>query len=80
MGFHLMCVHINFSLLSVAEWPPFGKELPCSLCIFTICKLSFIISSFGIEGGIWVLIAPVHGLCILVTCVIFNLAFPWPIR
>ena len=23
--FHLMCVHIIFSSVSVAEWPPFGK-------------------------------------------------------
>ena len=23
--FHLMCVHIIFSTVSVAEWPPFGK-------------------------------------------------------
>ena len=23
--FHLMCVHIIFSPVSIAEWPPFGK-------------------------------------------------------
>ena len=23
--FHIMCVHIIFSSVSVAEWPPFGK-------------------------------------------------------
>ena len=23
--FHIMCVHISFSSVSVAEWPPFGK-------------------------------------------------------
>ena len=23
--FYLMCVHIIFSSVSVAEWPPFGK-------------------------------------------------------
>ena len=23
--FHLTCVHIIFSCVSVAEWPPFGK-------------------------------------------------------
>ena len=23
--FHLTCVHIIFSSVSVAEWPPFGK-------------------------------------------------------
>ena len=25
MTFHLMCVHIIFSSVSIAEWPPFGK-------------------------------------------------------
>ena len=24
--FHLMCVHIIFSSVSVAEWPSFGKK------------------------------------------------------
>ena len=42
--FHLMCVHIIFSMVSVAEWPPFEKLLLtqltiCSLCILTICKI-----------------------------------------
>ena len=41
-----MCVHIIFSLVCVAEWPPFGKELLtrlaiCSLCILTICNFSY---------------------------------------
>ena len=40
--FHLTCVHIIFSSVAVAEWPPFGKKLLtrltiCSLCILTIC-------------------------------------------
>ena len=44
--FHLMCIHIIFSLVSVAEWPPFGKKLLtwwtiCSLCILTICNISY---------------------------------------
>ena len=44
--FHLKCVHIIFSSVWVAEWPPFGKKLLtrltiCSLCIFTICNLSY---------------------------------------
>ena len=25
MTFHLMCVHISFSSVSVAEWPPFAE-------------------------------------------------------
>ena len=46
MTFHIMFVHIIFSSVKVAEWPPFGKELLnrltiCSLCILTICILSY---------------------------------------
>ena len=66
----MFCVHIICSSVWVAEWPPFGKELLtrlniCSLCILSICNSSYF--PFGFEGGIWVLIAPVTGLCILVT-------------
>ena len=37
--FHFMFVHYTFSSVWVAEWPPFGKQLParlaiCSHCIF----------------------------------------------
>ena len=44
--FHHIFVHIIFSSVWVAQWPPFGKELPtrltiCSLCILTICNLLF---------------------------------------
>ena len=43
---HVMCDHIIFSSVLVAEWPPFGKKLLtwltiCSLCILTICDISF---------------------------------------
>ena len=31
MKFHLMFVNIIFSPVWVAEWPPFGKELPTRL-------------------------------------------------
>ena len=70
MTFHLMFIHIIFSSVRVAEWPPFGKELLtrltiCYLCVLTICNFSY--SRFGFEGGIRVLIAPVPGRCILVT-------------
>ena len=46
MTFRLTCVHIIFSSVWVAEWPPFGKELLtrlaiCSLCILTICNFSY---------------------------------------
>ena len=46
MTFHLMYVHVIFSSVKVAEWPPFGRELLtlftiCSLCILTICNFSY---------------------------------------
>ena len=31
--FHFMFVHYTFSSVWVAEWPPFGKELPARLAI-----------------------------------------------
>ena len=44
--FHLMFVHIIFSLVWIAEGPPFGKELLplltiCYLCILTNCNFSY---------------------------------------
>ena len=47
MTLHLMCVHIIFSSVSVAEWPPSGKKLLarliiCSLCILTICNIIYL--------------------------------------
>ena len=41
-----LCVHIIFSSVSVAEWPPFGKYLLtrltiCSICVLTICNISY---------------------------------------
>ena len=71
MTFHLRCVHIIFGSVSVAERPLFGKQLLtrstiCSLCILTICNISYFL--FGFEGWIWVLIVSVPDLCILFTC------------
>ena len=42
--FHFMFVHYTFSSVWVAEWQPFGKELParlaiCSHCILSICNI-----------------------------------------
>ena len=65
---HLTCVHIIFSSVSVAEWPPFWKELPTRLFVGSLCILTF-----GFEGGVWVLIAPTPGHCILVTFIIHSL-------
>ena len=47
MTFHLMCVHITFCPVSVAVWPTFWKYLLtrltiCSLCILTICNISYL--------------------------------------
>ena len=66
-----MCSYYS-SLVSFAEWPPFGKELltrltTCSLFNLTICN--FIYFRLGFEGGIWVLIVPVPGHCIRVAFV-----------
>ena len=36
LTFHLMCIHIIFSSVLVAEWPYFGKEL---LPRLTTCSL-----------------------------------------
>ena len=46
LTFHLMCVHIIFSSVLVAEWPHFGKALLprltiCSLCILTVCNIGY---------------------------------------
>ena len=46
MTFHFMCVHIILNSVSVAEWPPFGKQLLtrliiCSLCILTMCNITY---------------------------------------
>ena len=60
-----MCVHIDFSSVRVAEWPPFGKKLLfrltiCSLCILTI----FIFFRFCFEGSVDLISdASVSGLC-----------------
>ena len=46
MTFHLMCIHVIFSSVWVAEWPALGKELLtgltiCSLCILAICNFRY---------------------------------------
>ena len=57
MTFHLTYVHIIFSSVSVAEWPPFGKQLLtrltiCSLCVLTICNIScFTFWFLGLDLG-----------------------------
>ena len=61
-----------FSSVWVADWPTVGKELLtrltlCSLCILTTVFVILVISRFGFEGLIWVLIASVPGLCTLFT-------------
>ena len=39
--FHRMFVHIIFSSVLVAEWPPFGKELLNQLTLCSLCILTF---------------------------------------
>ena len=69
-----MCLNV-FSYVSVAEWPPFGREL---LIRFTVGSLVFwlivflIISHFGFEGETLVLIASVSGHCLYFTFYIIN--------
>ena len=68
-----MCLYY-FSSVWVAEWPPFGKQLLtlltiCSLCILTICNISYF--PFGFEGWIGVLIASDPDLCIKFTSSFF---------
>ena len=59
--FHL----IIFSSVLVAEWPPFGKIAANSVeYMFSLYFVILVISRFGFEDWIWVLIASVPGLCI----------------
>ena len=41
--FYLMCVHIIFSTVWIAEWPPFGKELVTRLRYVLFVLLLFFI-------------------------------------
>ena len=55
MTFHLMCGHIIFSSVWVAEWPHFGKELLtrltiCCLCILTICNFPFLSGGLDLDS------------------------------
>ena len=64
-----MFILFLFSSVCVAEWSPLGKELLtrliiCSLCIVFDYVLILVISRFGFEHWIWILIASVPDLCI----------------
>ena len=65
MTFHLMCVHIIFSSVLVAEWPSVWKELLTPYNMFSLYFDNWYFLLF--KGWIWVLIAAVSGLCILFT-------------
>ena len=69
--FHLMLAHYTFSSVWVAEWPPFGKIAAHSVCSFILIVFClfviFVISHFGFEGGICLLIASVPVHCPLIT-------------
>ena len=64
MTFYLMFLYY-FSSAKVAELPRLGKELLTRLTICSVCI--FVISRFGFECGVWVLIAPVPSHSILIT-------------
>ena len=36
----LVCVHVIFSSVWIAEWPLFGLTV-CSLCVWTICNFGY---------------------------------------
>ena len=63
LTFHLTCVHNMFRSVWVAEWPPFWEMVAHS--VEHRFSLILVISRFGFEGWISVLIAAVPGLCIL---------------
>ena len=67
-----MCKYY-FSSVWVAEWPPFRKELPLGLPYVLFVIKILVLFSFGSEGDIWVLIAPVPGHCWLLVLVIGSL-------
>ena len=70
MTFHLTCVHIILVRFVLLSGHLFGNSCslgwPCVLIVFCLFVI-LVISRFGLEGRIWVLIASVPGLCILFT-------------
>ena len=71
---HLKCGYIIFISIWVAEWPHFGKIGAHSVDNMFFVFLLFVIlviSRFGFEGWILVLIASVPDLCMLFTSVLF---------
>ena len=73
-----MYFHFMFSSVSVAELSPFGKKLLTRLTICSLLSFDYwtlfvilVISRFGFESWIWVLIASVPDLCILFTFLIY---------
>ena len=67
-----------FISFEAAEWPTFEEEqltrlTLCSYCISFIYKYILVISRFGFEGMILVLIVPVQGNCLLFTFIFDSL-------
>ena len=53
--FYLIFVHYTFSLVWIAEWPPFGKKLYarlaiCSHCLLSVCDF-YLFSILGLRAG-----------------------------
>ena len=61
--FHLMFVHYTFSSVCVDGWPPFGRIAGHSVKPFVLIvhclPVSSIISQFGFESRICLLVVPV---------------------
>ena len=59
------------SLVWVAEWPPFVKELPAGLA--NLFSLSFVYFRFGFKGRILLLIVSDSVHCFSITFISFGL-------
>ena len=70
MIFNCMFVHYTFSLVLVAEWPPFencpAQLTICSHCILSICNI-YLFPVLVLRAGFAVLIAPVPVHCFSIT-------------
>ena len=76
MTFQFMCVYIIFSSVSVTERPTVleisAHSINHNVLFVFLLFVILVISRFGFESWIWVLIASVPDLCILFTfCVLY---------
>ena len=69
--FHFIFVYYTFSSVWVAEWPPFGKQLPvrliiCSHYILSIFNI-YLFPALVLRAGFLILIGPVPVHCFSIT-------------